>query len=331
MRKVYLVLLACSFIVVSCKKQDSSATAANEVSEGTEAAITQRQCAASDVLNMQLAADPEMRSRRAAIEESTRRFIETKASGRLVNGVLEIPVVVNVVYRTSAENISQTQIQSQIDVLNEDFGNTNLDRVNTPLEFVDEQATVGFRFVLAAVNRKYANKRSWSLNDDMKRSSKGGIDPTDPSQNLNIWVVNKMTYFGGTILGYAQFPGGNPATDGVVIGYNFFGRTGTVSAPFNKGRTATHEVGHWMNLNHIWGDATCGNDNVADTPPHNTQNYGCPSYPHKSTCTGTPNEMTMNYMDYTDDACMYMFSNGQSERMKATFFAANAPRASFAQ
>lgn len=330
MRKIYLVLLACSFVVVSCKKQDHTTTAANEISEEAGAVVTTRQCGASDVLNMQMAADPEMRNRRTAIEQATRKFVDSKEA-RLVNGVLEIPVVVNVLYRTSAENISQAQIQSQIDVLNEDFGNTNADRFNTPLEFQDEQTTVGFRFVLAAVNRKSSTKKSWSLNDDMKRSSKGGIDPTTPSQNLNIWVVNKMTYLGGTILGYAQFPGGSPATDGVVIGYNFFGRTGTVSAPFNKGRTATHEVGHWMNLNHIWGDATCGNDNVGDTPPHNAANYGCPSYPHKSTCSGTPNEMTMNYMDYTDDACMYMFSNGQSDRMKATFFAANAPRASFAQ
>ena len=104
-----------------------------------------------------------------------------------------------------------------------------------------------------------------------------------------------------------------------------------VAAPFNKGRTATHEIGHWMNLNHIWGDATCETDNVDDTPQHNASNYGCPAYPHKSTCAGQPTEMTMNYMDYTDDPCMYMFTNGQAARMKATFFAANAPRASFAQ
>ncbi|HYE54615.1 MAG TPA: zinc metalloprotease [Chitinophagaceae bacterium] len=328
MRKIYLALLACSALVFSCKKQDSSSKELPETAATAE--LVQRHCAAQLVLEQQLAADPDMRSRRQALEESTRRFIESK-DARLVNGVLEIPVIVNVIYRTAAENISQAQIQSQIDVLNEDFGNTNADRFNVPLEFQDEQATVGIRFVLAGINRKSNSKRSWSLNDDMKRSSKGGIDPTDPAHNLNIWVVNKMTYMGGTILGYAQFPGGSLATDGVVIGYNFFGRTGTVSAPYNKGRTATHEVGHWMNLAHIWGDATCGNDAVSDTPPHNAPNYGCPSYPHRSTCSGTPVEMTMNYMDYTDDGCMYMFSNGQSARMKATFFAANAPRASFAQ
>jgi hypothetical protein len=147
---------------------------------------------------------------------------------------------------------------------------------------------------------------------------------------LNMWVVNKMTSQGQTILGYAQFPGGSAATDGVVIGYNFFGRNGVLSAPFNKGRTATHEVGHWMNLRHIWGDATCGNDFVGDTPVHNTYNFGCPAAGHKSTCSGTPVEMTMNYMDYTDDACMYMFSNGQKTRSLA-IFAAGGSRAAFAQ
>lgn len=329
MKRIHLACIAIVTLIISCNKQDSpSKEIAQDEITGE---VVQRECAAQDVLMLQLAADPGMQTRRQAIEESTRRFIESPESSRLVNGVLEIPVVVNVIYRTSAENISDAQIQSQIDVLNEDFNNTNVDRLNVPLEFVDEQATVGFRFVLAGVNRKYNNKRSWSLNDDMKRSSQGGIDPTDPAQNLNLWVVNKMTYYGRTILGYAQFPGGALATDGVVIGYNYFGRTGTAAAPFNKGRTGTHEVGHWMNLNHIWGDATCGTDHVDDTPQHNTENYGCPAYPHRSTCSGTPVEMTMNYMDYTDDACMFMFSNGQAARMKATFFAANAPRASFAQ
>jgi hypothetical protein len=328
MRKIYLASIALIMLIVSCNKQDSKVEAPQEEIGN---AATQRHCGAQELLTQQLAADPQFAERRKSIEEATRTFIESGEAGRLVNGVLEIPVVVNVIYRTSTENVSLAQIQSQIDVLNEDFNNTNADRNLVPLEFQDEQTTVGFRFVLAAVNRKSSTKRSWSMNDDMKRSSRGGIDPTDPANNLNLWVVNQINYFGQTVLGYAQFPGGPAATDGVVIAYRYFGRTGTAVAPFDKGRTATHEVGHWMNLNHIWGDATCGNDNVFDTPTHNAQNYGCPVFPHRSTCSGTPIEMTMNYMDYTDDACMYMFSNGQADRMRATFFATNAPRASFAQ
>ena len=326
MKKFLTVPVAALCLLLACQKNDRSQTAAVE-EEATEA--LQRNCAAQDVLEQKMAADPALRTRMNEIEAFTRRAIESGEAARIgADGVLEIPVVVNVLYRTATENISDAQIQSQIDVLNEDFNNTNADRTKVPAEFQDEQTNVGIRFVLAGTNRKYSSKRSWSTNDDMKLSSKGGIDATSPATNLNIWVVNKMQAYGSTILGYAQFPGGAAATDGVVIGYNFFGRTGVLSAPFNKGRTATHEVGHWMNLRHIWGDATCGNDQVADTPPHNASNYGCPTYPHKSTCTGTPTEMTMNYMDYTDDPCMYMFTNGQKARIDACF-ASNGPRASF--
>ena len=160
----------------------------------------------------------------------------------------------------------------------------------------------------------------------MKKTSTGGLNPTSPTTKLNLWVCT----IGGGILGYAQFPGGSSATDGVVIDSRYLGDTGTATAPFNKGRTATHEVGHWMNLRHIWGDTTCGTDYVNDTPTHNTANYGIPSYPHYSTCSGNPIEMTMNYMDYTDDAGMYMFSNDQKSRMLA-IFSAGGPRVSFAQ
>ncbi|MCI0751614.1 MAG: zinc metalloprotease [Flammeovirgaceae bacterium] len=288
---------------------------------------SQRQCAAINVLETQLASDPTLLSRMNGIEDHTKRFIESGAQFRInADGKIEIPVVVNVLYRNSSENISLAQIQSQIDVLNEDFNATNSDVSLTPPLFAGTVADVDIQFVLGAVNRKYSNKRSWRTNDAMKKSSQGGINPTDPSQNLNIWVVNSM----GGILGYAQFPGGSSATDGVVIAHNYFGRTGVISAPFDKGRTATHEVGHWMNLRHIWGDATCGNDQVSDTPTHNTANYGCPAAGHKSTCSGTPVEMTMNYMDYTDDACMYMFTQGQKSRMLAVF-APGGARYSFAQ
>ncbi|MFM8918170.1 MAG: M43 family zinc metalloprotease, partial [Bacteroidota bacterium] len=111
---------------------------------------------------------------------------------------------------------------------------------------------------------------------------------------------------------------------------NCVGVASTNFSTYNKGRTATHELGHWLNLRHIWGDATCGSDQVSDTPTHNASNYGCPSYPHYSTCSGSPIEMTMNYMDYTDDACMYMFTAGQKSRMNATFLSGGG-RNSFAQ
>lgn len=285
--------------------------------------ITQRNCGAQEVLEAQMRANPELALKMDEIERFTEEAIAQK---RLVNGVIEIPVVVNVLYKTTAQNISQTQIQSQIDALNNDYNATNTDFGSVPALFSGVKANVGIRFVLDAVYRKSTTKTSWKLDDSMKKSTKGGINPTSPTTKLNLWVCNLTSGY----LGYAQFPGGASATDGVVIDDNAFGTTGTAAAPFNKGRTATHEVGHWMNLRHIWGDATCGTDYVNDTPSHNTANYGCPSYPHYSTCSGTPVEMTMNYMDYTDDACMYMFSAGQKDRMLAIFSTGGA-RATFAQ
>jgi hypothetical protein len=279
-----------------------------------------------EVLQSQLAADPALGARMQTIENQTRIFAE---NGR-VNTIssITIPVIVNVLFRTATENISDAQIQSQIDVLNEDYNAANADVSQTPSLFSSRVANYNIHFTLAGIVRKSTTKKSWPINDAMKKSSQGGINPTNPTKNLNIWIVNKMTSGGSTILGYAQFPGGSSATDGVVIGYNFFGRTGTVSAPFDKGRTATHEIGHWLNLRHIWGDATCGDDLVSDTPTHNTSNFGCPTFPHTNTCAGTITEMTMNYMDYTDDACMFMFSQGQKTRSFAIFDTGGA-RASF--
>ena len=214
-------------------------------------------------------------------------------------------------------------MQSQIDVLNNDFRGTNAD-YNSSNPFNSVRGVINVRFVLDQVIRKQTTRTSWGTNDAMKRTSSGGINATSPTTKLNYWVCT----IGGGILGYAQFPGGSSATDGVVVDSRYTGTTGTATAPFNKGRTATHEVGHWMNLRHIWGDATCGNDLVADTPVHNGPNSGIPPVGHRSTCSGKPLEMYMNFMDYTDDAGMYMFSQGQVSRMAAVF-STTGPRRSF--
>lgn len=325
MKKTLLYLMSGMLITASCTKvslNEEIAAATNE----TEAPLTLRQCASNDVLQEQLKADPSLAARMNAIESFTESYLRNPTANRLVNGVIEIPVVVNVLYKTSAQNISDAQIASQITALNKDFSATNTDYNLTPAIFQGVRSgNINVRFVLDKTVRKSTTKSSWSTNDAMKKAA-NGIVPTSPTTKLNLWVCN----LGGGILGYAQFPGGSSATDGVVIDDNAFGTTGTAAAPFNKGRTATHEIGHWMNLRHIWGDATCGNDQVGDTPLHNTANYGCPASGHKSTCSGTPVEMTMNYMDYTDDACMYMFSAGQKTRMQAVF-ATGGPRNSFAQ
>jgi len=318
------------------------------ISNSEEAQASGDRCATMKVHEEKIKENPGLLKKMQAIEEHTQRFAQGRANktgGQTSNGgdittnavndvntTIEIPVVVNVIYSNSQQNISEDQIRSQIEVLNRDFQARNTDYSLVPTAFSGVKANMNYKFTLKNIVRKQSSKSSWGTRDAMKSSKKGGIDPTAPAETLNIWVCN----IGGGILGYAQFPGGSASTDGVVIGPQYFGNKAFMSnsnsaylaAPYDKGRTATHEVGHWMNLRHIWGDASCGSDLVNDTPTHNTANYGCPAANHKSTCAGTPIEMTMNYMDYTDDACMYMFSAGQKTRARA-IFASNGPRAGF--
>jgi len=312
MKKVLLSAVA-FMMLFSCQNDQTDST------DLSTAAVAQRGCASQDVLDAQLKADPTLALRMNQIEAFTQKAMLTN---RLVNGKIVIPVVVNVLYRTAAENISDALIQSQIDVLNKDFTATNPDFSAVPAEFAGVAANVGITFELVNVVRKSTTKTSWGTRDTMKNSKRGGINPTSPSNTLNIWSCT----VGGGILGYAQFPGGSAATDGVVIDSKYFGVSSDSGAsyPYNLGRTASHEVGHWMNLRHIWGDASCGNDLVSDTPVHKTSNFGVPTYPYVSTCLPAHNEMTMNYMDYTDDRGMFMFTEGQKSRMSALFVSGGA-------
>ena len=176
------------------------------------------------------------------------------------------------------------------------------------------------------MTRTKTNRSSFGTDDSVKSSaSKGGANPWPAKRYLNLWVCN----LSGGLLGYAQFPGGPARTDGVVILHSAFGRQGDVRPPFDLGRTATHEVGHWLNLRHIWADTMdcSGGDRVPDTPNAAGPNYGKPTFPH-ITCNNGPNgDMFMNYMDYVDDAAMFMFTDGQITRMNA---ALAGPRSSFA-
>ncbi len=283
----------------------------------------QRNCASHDVLQQQILENPMLLEQMEEIEKHVQEHIHNHGAQERI--LVTIPVVFNIVYNTTAENISDAQILSQLNILNEDFRKLNADVANTPAIFASLAADCEINFCLATrdpngnattgIRRQSTTVTAFSSNDAVKFTAQGGLDAWPRDQYLNFWVCD----LSGGLLGYAQFPGGAAATDGVVCDYQYVGNIGTATAPFNKGRTATHEVGHWLNLRHIWGDATCGSDLVSDTPTHNTSNGGCPAYPHLSTCTGTPIEMTMNYMDYTDDACMYMFSTGQKARMQALF------------
>ena len=275
--------------------------------------FSQQRCASYEHLVDQLREDPVFRQNYQATEKNFDNYISIRNSGINSRAArVTIPVVVHVVYNTNAQNISDAQVQSQIDVLDHDFDATNTDYGNYAAGYSNVRGDANIQFCLVLIKRVKTKSRSFSTNDNVKKSSKGGSDPVDPTRYLNIWVCD----LGQGLLGYAQFPGGPESTDGVVIDYQACGKGNyNLYSAYDLGRTATHEIGHWLGLRHIWGDATCGDDFVGDTPLHNTANYGCPGVGHLSLCTGTPLEMWMNYMDYTDDQCMYFFSAGQVTRM----------------
>lgn len=297
-----------------------------------------KECYTMQVLNRQLSENKDLYKKMYDVEYASRSFIAGKKPSGVGNGngnsgggddgggdpvgdnfgVVNIPVYVHVIYSNSNENISDAQINSQIAVLNNDFRRNNSDANNTPSEFSGVAADTEITFTLANTFRNASSTTSWGTNNAVKSA----YPPVTPSTHLNIWVAN----IGGGILGYAQFPGGNSATDGVVVSPQYFGTTGYVAAPFDGGRTTTHEVGHYLNLRHIWGDGRCNRDDfVADTPSSDRPNYGCPtSARHCRT-----NDQFMNYMDYTDDSCMNMFSEGQKTRMRA-LFASGGGRAALA-
>ncbi|WP_309608178.1 zinc metalloprotease [Flavobacterium sp.] len=318
--KKLLLSASVLFFMFSCQNEEAGIPESQ-----TQVAVnaSARLCASNDVLKENLKNNPELAAKMQQIEAFTS---DALTNGRIVNGKIEIPVVFNVLYRTTAENVSLALLQTQIDVLNKDFNalNSDFNTANNPYSSI--KANVEISFVLDQVIRKSTTKTSWGTNDAMKKAASGGLAATSPTTKLNYWVCT----IGGGILGYAQFPGGSSATDGVAIDSKYTGVTSSSSAsyPYNLGRTATHEVGHWMNLRHIWGDANCGSDLVSDTPTMDSPNGGVPAVGLRSTCSGTPLEMYMNYMDYTDDRGMYMFSNGQKARMSAIFLAGGS-RASF--
>jgi hypothetical protein len=253
------------------------------------------------------------RARQAELEQLTVARRETAAA---VPKRVTVDVVVNVVYQTDAQNVSSAQIKSQIDVLNRDYAAANPDKSKVPEVWKGLVSDSRLRFRLARTTRTRTTRASFTTDDSVKRRASGGIAPSRPSSHLNLWVCS----LSGGVLGYAQFPGGPEATDGVVIDFRAFGTQGSAQAPFNLGRTATHEVGHYFNLRHIWGDTEdcSGSDLVADTPNAAGPNFGTPSFP-TVTCSNGPNgDMFMNYMDYVDDAAMFLFTAQQVVRMRTT-------------
>lgn len=271
--------------------------------------------------------DPKRAYQREQFNQMVNDYADQLLASKTTLPNINIPIVVHLVYKTAAQNISDAQIISQIDILNQDFNRQNPDTANTPVPFLPIAGVANVSFCLATVDpagnpttgieRRLTTVNSFNTNDAVKSFASGGLDAWDPSQYFNVWVCN----LGGGLLGYGEFPTNQLSNSyGVVIGYNYFGNIGNVSAPYNLGRTATHELGHCFNLFHIWGDdgtACTGSDQCADTPNQAGENYTCPGFPSISCNNGPNGDMWMNYMDYSDDACMNMFTAGQVARMLA--------------
>jgi len=285
-----------------------------------------RTCAQMVVHELLVETKPEYRAHRLEVEQQTRRSIDSGQAMRVAAKLITIPVVVHVVQRTAEEGISDAQVNSQIKALNRDYRAKNPDKSKVPADWKSVVTDANIQFALATkdpggkkttgITRTATTVASFGPDNGVKSKKTGGVDPWPTDRYMNFWVCN----LGAGLLGYAQFPGGPAATDGVVILYTAFGTQGTAKAPYNKGRTATHEVGHFFNLRHIWGDRNdcSGNDFVADTPPAQQANFGKPKFPHITCNNGPDGDMFMNYMDYVDDAAMVMFSTGQVARMNAT-------------
>jgi hypothetical protein len=253
--------------------------------------------------------------------------------------IYRIPVVVHVVHNGepigTGPNISEAQVQSQIEVLNEDFrrmsgsNGYNTEGVDTEIEFYLAPTDPDDNLLEEpGIHRYNGNRMIWPTG--FFTSVDSVLKPAtiwNPEKYFNIWTVNFGGFVGRNLLGYAQFPsnsglpglnddGGPANTDGVVIGYKYFGSAEKGNFPdlhttYNLGRTCTHEVGHWLGLRHIWGDGGCGVDDYCDdTPPSDGPNYSCDAH---YSCGSW--DMIENYMDYTEDQCMSLFTQDQKERM----------------
>lgn len=281
----------------------------------------QLHCTTTDYTRTQLSHSAEQADAIRRADDFIRNRSVPASSSRIENGVIRIPVVIHNLYHTAAQKVTDEQVAAQLDVLNKAFRRQNADTAKTPAVFKGVAADCEIEFQLATADmnkqsttgiiRKYSPVKSWTMDDQMKSAATMGADPWDTRYYLNIWVC-PMERFAG----YSTLPGSAPEQDGIVLGFSAFGA---------GQKTLVHEAGHWLGLKHIWGDEYCGDDGVADTPKQASYTTGCPTN-IRVTCGNSPTgDMYNNYMDFTNDACMNLFTLGQKARMQAAF-QAGGPR-----
>lgn len=334
MKKI-LIMSLLSLALFSCKR---------------DAIKKEERCSYNEDFQSKMKKDPEFAKGYANLIRKVNVELENRARDRFDfrTSVVTIPVVVHVVYKNSTENISDAQIQTQIDALNRDFRRLSSELASGPSVFTGIASDTKYEFVLAkrdpscnstnGITRTSTTVASFghsstattaTARNPVKFASSGGHDAWPNDKYFNIWVCD----LSGSLLGYGAWPSEvttKPAEDGLVVDYKAFGTTGTLFASYNLGRTSTHEIGHVFDLKHIWGDdggACTGSDGIADTPNQGAENYGVPTFPHVSCSNGPNGDMFMNFMDYTDDAGMYMFTNNQADRIDAIFWTTRAPLA----
>jgi len=283
--------------------------------------FAQRDCRSSEYQNQLIQMNPWLGDSLRSIENFVANHLSLSARTQQPK-IIKIPVIVHILYHYPGENISDDLVKSQIIALNRDFRKQNADTIKIPSAFKSLAADCGIEFQLATVDsgggsttgiiHKYTPIPTWTADDKIKFSSQMGDDAWDPKSYLNIWVGTLQS-----LLGYSSMPGWPAGKDGIVISNNVFGITN--SGIFNQGRTGVHEVGHWLGLRHLWGDADCGDDSVADTPKQETFTNGCPSEIRISCNNGPNGDMYMDYMDFTNDDCLVMFTEGQKQKMQALF------------
>ena len=295
--------------------------------------FSQQRCSMEEYVNRQMSEDISLKDKLEQVDVFTRERTNSTISAQRITGMPEtitIPVVFHVLYHTPRENVDKTILDRLIAALNRDFNKRNSDTSNIPSVFKPYAGAMGFEFKVATMDpqgrgttgilKKYTPMVYWMSDDKMKFSESYGDDAWDSKSYLNIWICNMKD-----VMGYSTFPGMDPLKDGVVLSVEDIFKARGTTPKINDLRTIVHEVGHWVSLYHIWGEDYCGDDKVDDTPKQASYTPGCPTSSRVTCGNGPTGDMYMNFMDFTNDVCMNMFTVGQRKRAR-TVFETGGPR-----